>query len=374
MSGHVRARGRNSWELKFDAGRDPATGRRRIQYVSFKGTKRQAQVKLAELIAAVGKGTFVDPVRTTISDLVAERIDLWRNSGRISAKTAERHEQLAKSQIGRIGNTQVQKLDSLIIERWHVGMAADGLAPRTIRDAHSLLAQAIDEAVRHKLVLSNPARLQRPPRVPHEEVEIIPAELIAPTLQKLEGDRFYVPVIVALYCGCRRSEMLALTWADADLDRRTLRIERALEETRAAGIVIVPTKSRRSRTISLPRSVITALLGHRRQQLELRMALGMGKPDGDELIFPDHDFGHQSPRNFSTSWLRTVKRLGLPPIRWHSWRHVHASQLLAAGIDIVQVSRRLGHANAGITLSVYSHVVRQDDRAVADAIDALVIR
>jgi integrase len=119
-------------------------------------------------------------------------------------------------------------LDSLIIERWHVGMAADGLAPRTIRDAHSLLAQAIDEAVRHKLVLSNPARLQRPPRVPHEEVEIIPAELIAPTLQKLEGDRFYVPVIVALYCGCRRSEMLALTWADADLDRRTLRIERAL--------------------------------------------------------------------------------------------------------------------------------------------------
>jgi integrase len=69
-----------------------------------------------------------------------------------------------------------------------------------------------------------------------------------------------------------------------------------------------------------------------------------------------------------------VKRLGLPPIRWHSWRHVHASQLLAAGIDIVQVSRRLGHANAGITLSVYSHVVRQDDRAVADAIDALVIR
>jgi hypothetical protein len=80
MSGHVRARGRNSWELKFDAGRDPATGRRRIQYVSFKGTKRQAQVKLAELIAAVGKGTFVDPVRTTSA--------IWSPSASICGGTA----------------------------------------------------------------------------------------------------------------------------------------------------------------------------------------------------------------------------------------------------------------------------------------------
>jgi integrase len=372
-SGHIRARGRNSWELKFDAGRDPATGRRKIQYVSFKGTKRQAQVRLAEMIAAVGTGSYVDPSKTTVAELVAERIALWRSSGRISAKTAERRQQLAKSQIGRIGHKLVQKFSTLDLEHWHAGMLADGLAPRTVRDAHSLLAQAIDEAVKHKLVLANPARLQKPPRVPHEEVAIIPAEEIAPTLAKLEGDAFYVPVVVALYCGCRRSEQLALRWSDTDLDRKTLRIERALEETRAGGIVIVPTKSRRSRTISLPQIVVDTLRTHRRHQLELRMALGMGKSDGADLIFPDHDFGDQSPRNFTTAWQRTVKRLGLPQIRWHSWRHAHASQLIAAGIDIVQVSRRLGHANAGITLAIYSHVVRQDDQAVADAIDRALL-
>jgi integrase len=373
-SGHIRPRGKSgkSWELKFDARRDPVTGRRKIQYVNFKGTKRQAQVRLAELIAAVGTGSYVDPSKTTVAELVAERIALWRNSGRISAKTEERRQQLAKSQIGRIGNTPIQKLDTRIVEQWHAGMLADGLAPRTVRDAHSLLAQAIDEAVRHKLVLTNPARLQRPPRGPHEEVEIIPAELISPTLAKLEGHPFYVPVVVALYCGCRRSEMLALSWADADFDRRTLRIERALEETRAGGIAIAPTKSRRSRTISLPEVVITALRQHRKAQLELRLALGMGKPDGTDLIFPDHAFGHQSPRNFSTRWQYTAKRLGLPRVTWHAWRHAHAAMLIDAKVDIASISKRLGHASPAITLSIYAHCFKQDDQAVADAIDALV--
>jgi hypothetical protein len=59
-AGHIRPRGRRSWELKFDAGRDPATGERKIQYHSFKGTKSEAKIKLAELIAAVGKGTYVE--------------------------------------------------------------------------------------------------------------------------------------------------------------------------------------------------------------------------------------------------------------------------------------------------------------------------
>ena len=61
MKGHIRQRGKRSFELKFDAGRDPATGKRKIQYISFKGTKREAQVKLAELIASVGKGAYVEP-------------------------------------------------------------------------------------------------------------------------------------------------------------------------------------------------------------------------------------------------------------------------------------------------------------------------
>jgi hypothetical protein len=56
--GHTRPRGPGSWELKFDADRNPTTGGRKTKYVTFKGTKREAQVELARLIAAVGDATM----------------------------------------------------------------------------------------------------------------------------------------------------------------------------------------------------------------------------------------------------------------------------------------------------------------------------
>ena len=60
-AGHIRARGKGSWELKFDADRDPATGKRKIQYRTYRGTKKEAQVELARLIAAVGNAAYVEP-------------------------------------------------------------------------------------------------------------------------------------------------------------------------------------------------------------------------------------------------------------------------------------------------------------------------
>ena len=74
MKGHIRRRGKQSWELKFDAGRDPATGERKIQYHAFRGTKREAQIKLAELIASVGQGAYVEPSKATVAEFVRGRV------------------------------------------------------------------------------------------------------------------------------------------------------------------------------------------------------------------------------------------------------------------------------------------------------------
>ena len=97
MKGHIRQRGKRSFELKFDAGRDPATGERKIKYISFKGTKREAQIKLAELIASVGKGAYVEPHKVTVAEFVRARVDQWEAAGDISARTAQRYRQLART-------------------------------------------------------------------------------------------------------------------------------------------------------------------------------------------------------------------------------------------------------------------------------------
>jgi hypothetical protein len=68
MKGHIQQRGKNSWRLKFDAGRDEKTGKRKTQFHTFRGTKRQAQVKLAELIASVSQAKYVEPTKETINN------------------------------------------------------------------------------------------------------------------------------------------------------------------------------------------------------------------------------------------------------------------------------------------------------------------
>ena len=60
MTGHIRRRGKAWWELKFDLGRDPLTGKRKVAYRSFKGTKRQAGIELAKQVAAAAVGSYVD--------------------------------------------------------------------------------------------------------------------------------------------------------------------------------------------------------------------------------------------------------------------------------------------------------------------------
>jgi hypothetical protein len=127
MSGHIRKRGANSFELKYDAGLDPRTGKRRTKYVSFKGTKREAQVKLAELVAAVGAGTHIDASKITIAEFVRSRINQWESSGKISTRTAERYHEFCNYQIAPfVGAIALQKLTSTL---------SNGIQPCSPRDA-----------------------------------------------------------------------------------------------------------------------------------------------------------------------------------------------------------------------------------------------
>jgi integrase len=367
MSGHIRARGPGAWELKYDIGPDPVTGKRRIRYATAHGSKSDARRKLRELLSAVDKGTHVDRNRTTIGEFVRERIAAWE----CSARTREHYSTVALLIERHIGGIELQRLTTLDVERWHGELRARGLSRCTIGHAQRMLKRVYKDALRHGSAVRNVAAEQPAPKVERTEIEIVAADQIAPTLQKLKHTEWYVPVVVALFCGIRRSEQLALRWNNIDLDGAKLHVVEALEETVQHGIrVKAPKSAAGRRTISLPGIVIAALREHRKAQLERCLLLGLGRPSDDALVFPDHNGGHISPRLFSMRWLRTVRRLRLPVGSWHTWRHTHASQLIAAGVDVVTVSKRLGHANPSVTLAVYSHLFHRDDSAAAAAIDA----
>jgi integrase len=273
----------------------------------------------------------------------------------------------------------LQKLKPADIERWHTTLKKRGrkdggaLGARTIRHAHRLLSKALKEAMRHDLVMRNAAAAEPPPQVDAEEVVVLDGEQIKSLVERLRSRAMYPRVITALFTGVRRGELLALRWRDADLDGKepTLRVREAIEETKAGLRFKTPKTENSVREISLPDIVAEALREHRRQQREQRVALGLGKLDDSALLFPKLDGSPQSPRAFSKEWSDVAASIGLP-VTFHALRHTHASHLIDAGIDVVKISRRLGHASVDITLRVYAHLFRKRDDRSSAAINAAV--
>jgi integrase len=192
-------------------------------------------------------------------------------------------------------------------------------------------------------------------------------------VQRLRGQPLYAKVILAMFTGLRRAELLALRWSHVDLDAKSIVVREAIEETRA-GLRLKPPKSKAGkREIALPDIVVETLRDHRRRQLEQRLQLGLGKLP-DALLFSRLDGSPESPWVLSKQWARAATALGLA-VTFHALRHTHVSMLIDAGIDVVKISKRLGHANVSTTLDVYAHlfVAREDKsaQAINDAVAAL---
>jgi integrase len=176
--------------------------------------------------------------------------------------------------------------------------------------------------------------------------------------------------MVALFTGMRLGEALALRWSCVDLDGKVLKVREALEQTKAHGVCFKPPKSKAGRRdISLPDILVDALQKHRKAALELRMQLGVGKLPDDALLFATVDGLPLSPNAVSAAWADFH-----PEATFHALRHCHASQLIDAGVDIVTISKRLGHAKPDITLRIYAHMFRKDDSKAAAAINAALNR
>jgi integrase len=331
MRGHIRQRGKNSWELKFDAGRD-AAGKRAIKYHSFKGTKREAQAKLVDLLAGVAKGSYVEHSKATVVGFVRDRISQWEAAGHISARTAERYRYLVENQIApHIGAKLLQKLRPLDIEEWHTILRTKGRADgkagitdRTIGHAHRVLSKALSDALTNELVAKNVARAKPAPKVPDEEMVIVQDVPGLVAKLRASGGRLYVPAMLSLFTGMRRGEVLALRWGCVDLDGKVIKVREALEHTKAQGIRFKSPKSKAGRRdITVPDILVDLLREHRKAQLELRLKLGAGKLQDDDLLFTDIQGAPLSPNAVSAAWsdYAASKQINMPEVTFHALRH-----------------------------------------------------
>jgi integrase len=374
VKGNISARGENSWRLKFDIGQPG--GARQIQYVTVRGTKREAQRRLTELLSQVDKGEYAASSTETLGDYLARWGRDWAAIN-VSPKAAERYIDLMRVHVTpHIGSIRLQRLRSVnLAELYPKLLRESGLAPRTVAHVHRVLHRALVIAVQWGLITRNPADQTTPPPVADIEVEILTEAQVSTVLRGLRGEELYQFVALALGSGMRRGELCALAWSAVDLSTGKVRVERSLEQTRAGLRIKQPKTKHGRRTIALPASLVAELREYRRTQQELRLRLGLGKMPDDALVFPNLDGSSpRKPDAVTKAWRRVIKRLGLSDVSLHALRHTHASQLIASGMDILTISRRLGHGSPTITLGVYGHLFSDTDAKAAEIMEAAFAR
>ncbi|MCZ6666655.1 MAG: site-specific integrase [Gammaproteobacteria bacterium] len=362
-SGNITRRGKGSWRLKYDLPPDPKTGERRTRYLTVRGTKKEAEAKLAATLTEINEGTFVDASRVTFGDFARRWIET-SPAARVSVKTLEGYSDILRVQlVPTLGPIRIQDITYDDIELLYAQLAktghrnGGGLAPQTIRHVHALLSQIMRSALKKRLIHSNPMEVvENVPVVERPAIVVLDEHQLHTLLRSLKGTKLYAPSLLAASTGMRRGEVLALRWRDIDFADQTLTVTQSLEESRSGLRFKQPKTQSSRRPIALPDSVVGVLIEHRRTQAEQRIALGLGRDDND-LVFTTVDGRTRIPRNFTRDFSKAVKATGLPAITFHGLRHTHITHLLKAGVPVKVVSERVGHANISITLQTYAHVM-----------------
>jgi integrase len=311
---------------------------------------------------------------------LAEYLDYWLDNHatlRCQPKTLERYRQLADHLIRLLGHISIRDLRPGAIQEavnWlqlRGGVPTNAhpegrpLAAKTVHSTASLLFTCLGDAARLEHILANPMadRKVKLPKRPKPSPAVLDAGAVAAIFQAAEGSRLYPFIVTAACSGCRRGELLALTWADLNLETGLMTVSKSLEQTRA-GLRVKCTKSGKPRSIGLDDFALGVLAAHREEQNQDKVTFGSAyRPNNLVFSQPNGDF--YSPDHVGTRTKALLRKTGYPNSSLHSLRHSHASILLSNGAPLAVVSERLGHANQDITLSLYSHSLPADRKAAS---------
>lgn len=386
--------------------RDPGSRKRRQVRKGGFTTRRGAEEALAELVVSVNQGAVVPSDKQTAEAFLNGWLDQKLRNGLRPSTASGYRRHIDFVLVPVFGDVALRDVRAHHIEA-ALNYYADGHASpggrkpsaASVRRLHATIRSAMATAKTQRKIAFNPAfdlelpKASRPKVQPWE-----PAELGA-FLDHAAGDVLGSFFELVAATGLRRGEAVGVMWSDIDLEAGTLTVNRQIQSRKDAPACPVCSRVHRGIAFELPKTdagervvdldsrTIGVLLGHRLAQDELRAKWGAGYDDHD-LLFCREDGAPLHPEQVSHHFARLVREVRFPDdahlpdddrrrlrlIRLHDLRHGQASLLMAAGVSLGIVSKRLGHASVQITSDTYSHLLKGVGRDAAEAAAALVPR
>lgn len=378
----IRRRPNGTYEIKVSCGYG-VDGKQRNQYKSYKPepgmTKRQIEkemqrqailfeedCKRGQITAAVKFETFAE--------------QWFEEYAKVNLRPTSyaRMKQLTKRVYPAIGHKRLDKITARDIQKFITDMLTNGrnlnngkpLSRKTAVHHLSFISDVFSYAVRMGMLCDNPCRRVFVPKQEQEEKQIYTIEQVKILYENLKSEpmKYQAYLLLSIYSGYRRSEMLGLEWKDIDFEHDLIHVRRTSQYTSEKGIYTDTTKTRKSKCVSkMPASIMNLLRQFKADQNEEARRLGTKWEDYDRLFTK----WNGAPMNPQTpfEWLKGYcERIGIPFRNIHSLRHLHASLLIFEGVDVVAVSEDMGHSVVGTTLNLYSHMFQEAKARNCDAI------
>lgn len=379
-TGHIRKRvGKNgavSYQLTVESP-SGIGGKRNRNYATVKGTKKQAEAVLRQMISEVESQTYVRPSKIT----VAEWMDEWMSTYIINSRSVTTIDgyknQIANYLVPALGDVYLQDLTPAMVQRWvnqlreRSPLTGKPLAPKTVRNIWLNLSTAMDRALIEDLIKKNPCQHTQLPQKEKYEADVYDQEEIEKLLEAANGTDMELPMLLEVCLGLRRGELLALKWDKIDFEHARVTICENLVEVNKVLYTKTPKTRSGIRTLEIPPSLLEKLREARLRYLEQKIRLGGDFHDDGYVVCQENGKPYK-PDSMGCKFRRFLKDNGLRPIRFHDLRHTNATLMLTNGISPKVAQQRLGHADFSTTMNIYSHVLESVDREAANAIDQAI--
>jgi integrase len=377
----IRKRG-NSYQIRVSCGYD-TSGNQVVQTMTWKPAdgmnKKQIEKELQKQAILFEDKCMKGQVTANIKfqDFAEQWFEEYAKVN-LRPTSYARMKQLTKRVYPAIGHKRLDKITARDIQKFVTDMLVNGknmntgkpLSRKTAVHHLSFISDVFSYAVRMGMLCDNPCRRVFVPKQEQEEKQIYTIEQVKILYENLKSEpmKYQAYLLLSIYSGYRRSEMLGLEWKDIDFEHDLIHVRRTSQYTSEKGIYTDTTKTRKSKRVSkMPASIMNLLRQFKADQNEEARRLGTKWEDYDRLFTK----WNGAPMNPQTpfEWLKGYcERIGIPFRNIHSLRHLHASLLIFEGVDVVAVSEDMGHSVVGTTLNLYSHMFQEAKARNCDAI------